>query len=73
MNGAPSLHLESRGRSHLLRPQIPCSQRDRTSGTSSLCRSMEHGACRGATHPKTCGFRPRQVFLRHTCRVGRSP
>ena len=28
---------------------------------------------RGATQPKTFGLRPRLVFLRHTCRAGRSP
>ena len=31
------------------------------------------GEKRGATHPKTSGFRPRQVFLCHNCGVGRSP
>ena len=31
------------------------------------------GERRGATHPKTSGFRPRQVRLRRTCRGGRSP
>ena len=36
-------------------------------------RSRYVGRGRGATLPKTSGFRPRQVRLRHTCRVGRSP
>ena len=27
----------------------------------------------GATRRKPCGFRPRQVFLRHTCRAGSLP
>ena len=44
-----------------------------TTHTTPRCRKKVQGGSRGATLPKTCGFRTRQVFLRHTRRVGSLP
>ena len=73
LTGAPNLHPESHELSHPRCSQMLCSQCDPTSRTTQSCRSRVHGACGGATHPKPSGFRPRRVFLRHTCRVGSLP
>ena len=54
---AKSLHIN----------QIP------TQHTTLTCRKWVQGRGWGATLPKTCGFPIRQVFLRHTCRVGSLP
>ena len=44
-----------------------------TQHTTPRCRKKVQGGSRGATLPNPCGLRTRQVFLRHTCRVGSLP
>ena len=69
----PQSHLQSHPRSHcsLSRSWIPLTKAH--THEPPLGSGKGSGERRGATHPKTSGFRPRQVFLRHTRRAGSLP